>query len=277
MTVMSFDIDDHEPELTALIQTASDRSLQWFRTRMAIENKAETGFDPVTAADRAVEDELRAALASRFPDHVILGEERGVSGGAAAEGLVGRYRWVIDPIDGTRAFVSGQPMWGTLVGLQDGDDVIAGWLHQPPTSETYLATPRGARRIDRRGTVHDLATSAVTDLADAILLNTHPSMFDDDPADRAAFERVVGAVRMTRYSGDCVNYGLVASGDADLVVENQLQPYDIIPLIPIIEHAGGVITDLDGRPPIHGGWAVAAATPELHAAALSLLTSSLES
>ncbi len=267
----TFELADHLDDLTAMIRTASERSLQWFRqpasARPDVDNKHDDGgYDPVTIADRAVEDEIRAELTRRFPDHEILGEEGGLSGAGSSEST---FRWVIDPIDGTRAFISGQPMWGTLVGLQRGDTVVAGWLHQPTLHETYVASDAGAwREVD--GVRRPLQTSATTELGEAILLCTHPSMFVTE-AERSAFARVADASRLTRYSGDCVNYALVASGDADLVVENQLQPYDVIPLIPLIERAGGVITDRDGRPPVNGGWAVAAATPGLHQAALDAL------
>ncbi len=263
----SFDIEPYLDEVTDLICTASARALGWFRrgqqSSEAIENKAAPGqFDPVTEADRAVEDEIRAGLHALFPDHAVVGEERGTTGG-------GDRRWIIDPIDGTRAFVSGQPMWGTLVGFQDGEEVIAGWLHQPTTRETYVASPAGAWWDSPAGR-QPLGTSTVTEPKDAILLCTHPSMFTT-PKEQAAFARVEEAIKMSRYSGDCINYALLATGSADLVIENQLQPYDIIPLIPIIEAAGGVVTGLDGNPPLEGGWVIAAATPELHEAALQLL------
>ena len=261
------DIAPHLDEITNLICAASERSLQWFRQGAqmigSIDNKAEPGsFDPVTEADRAVEDEIRAGLLALFPDHAIVGEERGTTG-------EGQQRWIIDPIDGTRAFISGQPMWGTLVGFQDGGQVVAGWLHQPTTGETYVASPSGSWWGSSSGR-RPLGTSKVTELGDAILLCTHPSMFAT-LEEQAAFARVEESVKMTRYSGDCINYALLATGSADLVIENQLQPYDIIPLIPIIEAAGGVVTDRSGAQPLEGGWVIAAATRELHAQALELL------
>ncbi len=246
-----------------MVQEASRASLRWFRQgELAVQNKAGAGFDPVTDADRSVEREIRASLTKWFPDHAILGEEDGETGD-------GPCRWVIDPIDGTRAFVSGQPMWGTLLGLQVEGQPVAGWLHVPVVGETYVAVGGQGQFHDREGS-RSLCTSDVTNLADATMLCTHPSMFVTED-EVAAFARVTEACRLTRFSGDCVNYGLVATGDADLVVENQLQPYDIIPLVPIIEAAGGVITDRAGGPPTNGGWAIAAATPELHAATLNLL------
>jgi histidinol phosphatase-like enzyme (inositol monophosphatase family) len=258
------DIDRHEAVITGLVRAASRLALDWYRQPIVVDNKRAAGFDPVTAADRRVEDELRAGLGRLFPDHAILGEERGESGS-------GPYRWVIDPIDGTRAFICGQPMWGTLLGLQVEDRPVAGWMHQPVLDETHVATPGGGRLI-LGGRARPLEASKVTDLADAILLCTHPSMFAAGH-EHDAFARLDRAVRMTRYSGDCVNYGLLAAGHADLVVENQLAPYDIVPLIPIVEASGGVVTDLAGRPPLGGGYVVAAATAELHAAALEVLRS----
>lgn len=262
-----FAIGPHMDEVTELICAASERSLQWFRqgnqSGFTVGNKAEPGsFDPVTEADRAVEDEIRAGLSELFPDHAIIGEERGTTG-------EGERRWIIDPIDGTRAFISGQPMWGTLVGFQDGGRVIAGWLHQPTTGETYVASPSGSWWDSSSGR-RPLKTSDVTKLGDAILLCTHPSMFVTAD-EQAAFARVEQQVKMTRYSGDCINYALLATGSADLVIENQLQPYDIIPLIPIIEAAGGIVTNLEGQPPLEGGWVIAAATGGLHTQALDQL------
>ena len=259
---MTFSIDDHRHTVTDLVRRASRRSLDWFRQSVEVENKLADGFDPVTAADRAVEDEIRAALAGWFPDHAVMGEERGEVGS-------GPYRWVIDPIDGTRAFIIGQPMWGTLVGLQHEERPIAGWMHVPVLDETHVATPAGGWLV-RGGVTTPLATTATTDLASAIVLSTDPTMFAPG-VEQERFGQLEAATRMLRYSGDCVNYGLLAAGFVDLVVENQLAPYDIIPLIPIVEAAGGVISDLEGGLPIDGGYVVAASTPALHESALAIL------
>lgn len=265
-------MSSHVDEVTTFVQSASTLSLDWFRQPMEIDNKG-TGvssdasidrFDPVTAADRAVEDTLRASLQRRFPDHQIMGEEGGITG-------AGPTRWVIDPIDGTRSFIAGQPLWGTLLGLQHEGTVLAGWMHQPSLGHTYVGSPNGAELIDGGGRI-PLKTSDVSAVSDAIVLCTHPSMFETT-ADRAGWGAVEQLARLTRYSGDCANYGYVASGHADLVVEAGLEAYDIIPLIPIIERSGGVVTDLDGEVPVNGGWAVAAATAELHDEALSLINS----
>ena len=268
----TFDINDHTEAVTRLVRNASRRSLQWYRRSITIENKETDGFDPVTAADRAVEDDIREALRRLFPSHGILGEERGESGS-------GPYRWTIDPIDGTRAFVSGQPMWGTLVGLQVDDVPVAGWMHQPVVDETHVATPAGGSVIFGDPDIavegehrRPLGSSGETEISRSVLLCTHPDMFA--PGEEAdGFARLNDAIRMTRYSGDCVNYGLLAAGHVDLVVENGLKVYDIVPLIPIVEASGALITDRAGRPPVDGGYVVAAATAELHSAALDILNS----
>ncbi len=261
---MDFDLADHADSITELVRDASMRSLDWFRrNELVVDNKLTGGdFDPVTEADRSVEREIRAGLLERFPDHAVLGEEDGESG-------TGRFRWVIDPIDGTKAFISGQPMWGTLVGFQVDGLPVAGWMHVPVLDETYVALNGDASFI-RGGDASPLRTSSTERLSEAIVMCTHPSMFTTSE-EIAAFGRIDAGCRMVRYSGDCVNYGLVASGDADLVVETKLQPYDIMALIPIVEAAGGVITNLDGDRPVDGGWAVAAANPALHAEALAAL------
>jgi len=252
--------------IAAMVRQASRRSLAWFRQSPAVDNKRaaddQAGFDPVTEADRAVEDILRAELTARFPTHEILGEERGTSGSHP-------YRWVIDPIDGTRSFISGNPLWGTLLGLQHHGTPVAGWMHLPVLDETYVGWSGGGWMETPTGR-QPLRASQVTVADQAILGSTHPTMYPPGP-DRDRFDRLAAGVRMTRYGGDCVNYGLLAIGTLDLVAEAMLEPYDIVPLIPIIEAAGAVITDLAGNPPTDGGEIVCAATPALHRVALDLI------
>lgn len=259
--VSRFDIDAHLDDVAGLVRRSSELSLRWYRSLDRVDNKKVDGFDPVTEADRAVESELRRELERRFPDHQILGEEFGLSGS-------GPHRWTIDPIDGTRAFITGQPMWGTLLGFQVDDDPVAGWMHLPVLGETFvghgstrLITPEGERPV---------TVAATERLQDAVVLCTHPDMFEPGP-EAEAFARVADRVRMVRYSGDCLNYGLLAMGLADSVIENGLASYDIVPLIPIVEGAGGIVTDLDGNPPLAGGYVVASATEALHRATLQLL------
>ena len=262
-SVTRFEIDAHIDDVTGLVRRASDLSLQWYRSLDRIDNKEIVGFDPVTEADRAVETELRRELERRFPDHQILGEEFGVTGS-------GRHRWTIDPIDGTRAFITGQPMWGTLLGFQVDDRPVAGWMHVPALRETFVG--HGSCRLITVEGERAVGVSGRERLEDAVVLCTHPEMFEPGP-DAEAFARVVDRVRMVRYSGDCLNYGLLAMGLADSVIENGLAPYDIVPLIPIVEGAGGIVTDLDGNLPLEGGFVVASATEALHRATLDLLRS----
>ncbi len=259
---LDFDISEHLDEVTEMVRAASDRSLDWYRRIDDVDNKASTGFDPVTEADRAVEADLRERIGARFPDHAILGEEFGTTGS-------GPHRWTIDPIDGTRAFITGQPMWGTLLGFQVDGEPVAGWLHIPVLGETYIG--HDECRFMSGTEIRSVHVSKTTEIADAIVLCTHPTMFA--PGQQAeAFARVADAVKMVRYSGDCVNFGLLAMGLVDSVIENGLQPYDIVPLIPIIRSAGGLVTDLDGNAPLDGGYVVASATEALHRKTLAMLS-----
>lgn len=251
-------------ELTDEFVEISRGALEWFGTTLDVANKVAAGFDPVTVADRTLEARFRAAILERFPEHSIVGEEAG-----RHEGDVD-VEWIIDPIDGTRAFVTGRPMWGSLVGVSVGGQPIAGWMHQPVLDITHVGHGGRTTVIERGGAPRNVRTRAITDLADAVLLCTHPGMFTTRE-ERWAFAAVERAVQQSRYDGDCANYGFLASGFGDLVIEQGLQPYDIVPLIPIVEGAGGVVTSVDGGSPLAGGWIVAAANAELHALAIEVL------
>lgn len=259
-------LDDAAAFLPSVLDASGAVALRWFRQELFAEDKgSEFGYDPVTEADRGVEDLLRAALMQRYPDHQVTGEERGTTGPD------GRYRWMIDPIDGTKAFVSGVPLWGTLVGLLDEGVPIAGWLHQPYLQETFAGVAgEGILRSARHADPVPLRTRPTATLGEAVMYSTHDSMFRD-PEPAAAYGRLRDAVRLQRWGGDCYAYALLTLGHVDLVVENGLKDYDIVPLIPIVEAAGGVVTALDGGSAAAGGFVVAAATPELHAEALATL------
>lgn len=236
-----------------------------FRSPMRVEDKLDgAGFDPVTEADRGIETFLRDTLGAAFPDHQIVGEEQGTTGD-------GPVSWVIDPIDGTRSFISGMPTWGTLIGLVIDGRPVAGIMHQPVTAETWTADPaRGARYL-HAATQRAVTTRASARLEDAIVYSTHPSMLRSTGA-LPAYERLIAQARLNRWGGDCYAFAQLAHGCIDLIVEGDLQPYDIVPLIPIIEAAGGIVTDRHGDSPINGSdLVIAAANRHLHSQAVSIL------
>lgn len=248
---------------TAMADAARGRTLPLFRSAgLAPDNKLAGGFDPVTEADRESERAMRAILAERRPQDAILGEEFGTQPGTS--GLT----WVLDPIDGTRAFISGAPSWGTLIGLTDATGPVYGIVDQPFTGERFEGGLGRAHVTDRHGE-RPLAVRKGVALAQATLLSTFPEIGTE--AERAAFQRVSRQARLTRYGLDCYGYALLALGQVDLVIEAGLQPYDIVAPIAVIEAAGGIVTDWQGGPAHGGGQVLAAATPELHAAALALL------
>ncbi|MDO5613070.1 MAG: histidinol-phosphatase [Paracoccus sp. (in: a-proteobacteria)] len=246
----------------ALADQAAQAILPLFRSPLTAENKLAGGFDPVTAADRASEQAMRAILAERRPDDAILGEEFGAQPGRS--GLT----WVLDPIDGTRAFICGAPTWGVLIGLRDETGPLYGVIDQPYTGERFEGGLGLARMTGPRGETA-LAVRQTTDLAQATLMSTYPEV--GSPAEAAAFHRVAGQVRLTRYGMDCYAYALLALGHVDLVIEAGLQAYDVVAPIAVVRAAGGIVTDWQGGDPSGGGQIIAAATPELHRAALALL------
>lgn len=242
---------------------AAERTLAGFRTPLAVENKWVTGFDPVTAADKDAETAVRALLGERFPDHGIIGEEWD------PKASTGDFDWIVDPIDGTRAFISGVPVWGTLIGLMHKGRAIAGLMAQPFTGETWLGLP-GESTYLRHGQSETIRTSGVTELSRAKISATSPDIFEmSGTVDN--INRLRRATLQCRWGLDCYAYSLVAAGHLDIVAEAALKNVDISPLIPIIENAGGVVTTWDGKPAEAGGNCIAAATPELHRAALDVL------
>jgi len=246
---------------------AADMTLPLFRTGFAVDNKLATGFDPVTEADTEAERVIREAIAEAYPDHAIIGEEWPDRPGTAP------YTWIIDPIDGTRAFISGVPVWGTLVGLLHEGRAIAGMMAQPFSRERWIALD-GTTLYGRDGEAAPVRTSTTTALDRAKLSTTAPEQFDT-PARQAGWNAVAGRALQIRYGLDCYAYCLLASGHLDLVVEAGLKDVDIAPLIPIIEGAGGVVTTWDGGPAEKGGDCVAAATPALHAEALAVIAEAM--
>ena len=209
-----------------------------FRTDLAVVSKTgESYFDPVTEADREAEIAIRTVIVAEYPDHAILGEELGQTGS-------GRYRWVLDPVDGTRPFICGLPVWGTLIGLTVDGRAEQGMMSQPFTGERFWATADGAW-CERAGKRERLSTRDVGALSRAILHTTSPEHYHGEL--KQGFDRLAASVRMTRYGGECYAMAMLAAGRIDLAVEPSLQPYDIVALIPIIERAGGVVTRIDWR------------------------------
>ncbi|WP_428298922.1 histidinol-phosphatase [Hyphomicrobium sp.] len=234
----------------------------YFRTSLDVVDKKDKGegkYSPVTIADKAAEAAIRALIKAAYPDHGILGEEHGHENPGA------ELTWVIDPIDGTKAFIIGVPVWGTLIALNAGGRAVLGVLDQPFLGERYAAGPDGTYLGDRK-----LATRACPDLAEARLCCTEPGMFAAG-AEWDGFERLTRRVALTRYGTDCYAYGLMAQGFVDLVVEAGLSPWDVQAVIPIVERAGGVVTDWEGGPAETATRVVAAGDPRLHGQVLKLL------
>ncbi|WP_342149857.1 histidinol-phosphatase [Methylorubrum sp. SB2] len=240
--------------------------LPFFRAHFGLDDKSHgTGhaFDPVTEADRAAEVVMRRMIQDRFPGHGILGEEFG------AERTDAECVWVLDPIDGTRAFIAGLPTWGTLIGLTHHGAAVRGLMHQPYLQERFLGDGKSATVRSPKGE-RPLHTRRCDALSSAILATTDPRLFaEGEEGER--YRAVEGAVKMSRYGADCYAYCMLAAGQIDLVVEAGLKPYDIVALIPIVEGAGGVVTAWDGGPATGGGRIVAAGSPRLHEAALKRL------
>ncbi len=240
--------------------------LPFFRRALKVDNKAHGGkFDPVTAADRAAERAIAKALKLAWPDHGMEGEEYGIRTGASS------YRWVIDPIDGTRAFIMGLPLWGTLIGLMHTDMPVLGMMDQPYTRERFWSASKSAQFRGADGRERRIKTRACATLADAMFSTTHPDMFKAGD-ELKGFEAIRNKVRSVRFGGDCYAYCMLAAGHVDLIVEAGLKPYDIAALIPIIERAGGYCTSWSGGAAAQGGKVVAAGDRRVHDAALRILS-----
>lgn len=247
----------------ALADAARRETLAHFRGgALGVENKLDGGFDPVTVADRAAERAMRAILAERRPDDAILGEEYGAQDGST--GLT----WVLDPIDGTRAYLSGTPTWGVLISVADDTGPVLGVIDQPFISERFIGGLGQAGVTGPMG-AKALATLAPRPLEQAIIFTTFPEVGSD--VEGKAFHDLAACCQLTRYGMDCYAYALLAAGQIDLVVEAGLQAYDIQAPIAVIEAAGGVVTDWQGAPAHNGGRVLAAANPDIHAAALDIL------
>jgi histidinol phosphatase-like enzyme (inositol monophosphatase family) len=247
----------------ALADAARVQTLRHFRSDgLSADNKETHRFDPVTVADRASEQAMRAILAARRPADAVFGEEFGATSGTS--GLT----WVLDPIDGTRGYLSGTPTWGVLISVADEKGPVFGLIDQPYIGERFAGGFGVAEVVGPLGR-HKLRCRPARPLSEAILFSTFPEV--GTPEEGAAFRRVVPKTRLTRYGMDCYGYALVAAGQIDLVIEAGLQSYDVQAPIAVIEAAGGIVTDWQGRPAPQGGRILAAANREVHAEAMALL------
>src|SRR5215469_1217446 len=255
---------DFEAFVGELATVSGDVIRPFFRTSLGVEDKSCGGaFDPVTAADRAAERAMRTLIRQKFPAHGIIGEEFG------AERTDAEFVWVLDPIDGTKSFISGMPAWGTLIALTRSGKPVFGMMHQPFLRERFNGDGKMARYRGPAGE-RQLMVRPCEDLKHAVLSTTSPRLMNDK--DRSAFARVEAAARLSLYGGDCYAYCMLAAGHIDLVIETGIKPHDIVPLIPIVTGARGIVTTWEGGAADKGGRIIAAGDQRIHAAAMALLT-----
>jgi myo-inositol-1(or 4)-monophosphatase len=259
-----------EPDWIALTAFARDLAraaaaeiLPHFRAGVPVDIKPDEVWDPVTEADRAGERAMRALIEARFPDHGIHGEEYGMKPGRSG------FTWILDPVDGTRAFICGMPTWATLIGLNlDGAPRI-GVMAQPYVGETFFGNAGGAW-VDYRGVERRLKVRAERSLADAVLTTTAPELYRT-PEEKGALRRLSAATRMTRYGGDAYFFCVLAAGQIDLAMDARMAPYDIAPLIPIIEGAGGHVCTWERANAAGGGNVIAAGSEAVLEQALAVI------
>jgi inositol-phosphate phosphatase/L-galactose 1-phosphate phosphatase/histidinol-phosphatase len=242
-----------------LADAAGEAIRPYFRQRIAVDDKADRS--PVTVADRAAEAAMRQRIAARFPEHGIIGEEYG------PERETAEFVWVLDPIDGTKSFISGVPLFGTLIALAQQGRPILGIIDQPISRERWIGA--ASRPTTFNGS--PVRCRACPALAGATVFSTSPDMFKG--SDAAAHGRVAKAAKLVRFGADCYAYGLIALGFIDLVIEASLKPYDFSAMVPVVEGAGGVATDWQGQPLslASDGRVLVAGDPHAHRAALALL------
>jgi histidinol phosphatase-like enzyme (inositol monophosphatase family) len=252
--------------LGVLADAARAASLPHFRNGVAADNKAAHGFDPVTAADTAAEAAIRALLAEHRPDDGILGEEE-----AAKPSRSGRT-WIVDPIDGTRAFLAGLPSWCVLIALVEEGGPVLSVIDQPHIGERFFGSTGQAGRsahVERGGERLPLKVREGKVLGDAIGETTDPYLFEG--AEAPVFAAVRQRARLMRYGLDAYGYAMVAQGGLDFVIESGLKTWDVAALVPVVEGAGGILTNWQGGPTYEGGQVVAAANADLHGELLALL------
>ena len=236
----------------------------YFRKPIEVANKqGRHAFDPVTQADQGAERAIRDLIDRERPDDAILGEEFGESAGRNS------FRWVLDPLDGTRAFITGRHEWGQLIALEEQGKPVLGILDQPVLGERFIGA-NGAAHLVQAGRSIPLKTRECPQLSEAVLCATDPSAYFSKDQ-QAAFARVQDKVRLTRFGGDCYLFAAMALGFVDVIIEAGFQPWDAAALIPIVEGAGGIITDWNGGSAQPGKTILAAGDKRLHAQAMALL------
>jgi myo-inositol-1(or 4)-monophosphatase len=248
-----------------LAEASAKAILPFFRKNIEVDVKSGVVWDPVTEGDRAGERVMREMIEARYPEHGIHGEEYGIKPSRSG------FTWVLDPVDGTRSFISGMPTWATLIGLNFEDRPRVGVMNQPFVGETFYGNPEGAWSV-HQGTSRKIRTRPARPLGQAIFTTTAPELYRS-PAEKEVLRRLSGATRLTRYGGDAYFFCVLAAGQTDLALDAHMEPYDIAPLIPIIEGAGGIVTTWEQGPAAKGGNVIAASTPPLHEEALALIRS----
>ena len=229
-------------------------SLKYFKKKLKIKNKVRSGFDPVTVADIKIQKKLNRLILKYFPNHSIIGEEETHFKNSA-------YEWCIDPIDGTKSFIQGMPLWGTLISLSENGNVILGLADIPALDERYIGYGKKAYKIVN-GKKTNLKIRNIEKISNTILNTTSPYLFTNK-SDQLSFERLSKKVKLTRFGGDCYSYCLLADGHVDIVVESGLNPWDIRALEPIIVNAGGVLKTWDNKKIFNGGKVIACANNKI--------------
>jgi histidinol-phosphatase len=246
-----------------LASASAKQILPFFRRDIQVEVKSGAVWDPVTEGDRAGERIMRSMIEARYPDHGIHGEEYGLKPSRSG------FTWVLDPVDGTRAFICGMPTWATLIGLNFEDRPVIGVMNQPFVGESFYGNPLGAWSR-HQGASRKLATRAAQPLSEAIFTTTGPELYRS-AGEKEVLKRLNEATRLTRYGGDAYFFCVLAAGRIDLALDAHMEPYDIAPLIPIIEGAGGIVTTWGREPAAKGGNVIAASSPELYEEALAVI------
>ena len=251
---MSTDIDKFVKFANKLADEARKISLFYFKKKINIKSKSKKKFDPVTIADISVQKKINSIINDKYPCHSILGEELSIENKSD-------FEWCIDPIDGTKSYIQGVPLWGTLISLSKKDKIILGLVDIPALDERYIGFEKTAYKfVKRKKTI--MKVSKNNKLKNAILNTTSPNVFANK-SDQNSFERLSKKTKSTRLGGDCYNYCLLADGHTDIVVESGLSPWDIRALEPIITNAGGILKTWDNNNIFNGGKIIACTNKSL--------------